>query len=77
MLECYYDINRFDDFERLFGHTYIGQNPTPWRNSGLVLHLNFSTVKPTNTLADIEKSFDLTCNLQMKISQHATDVVAE
>ncbi|EDN72449.1 conserved hypothetical protein [Beggiatoa sp. SS] len=26
MLECYYDINRRDDFEQLFGQTYIGQH---------------------------------------------------
>ncbi len=66
MLECYYDINRRDDFERLFGHTYIGQHPTPLHNSFLVLHLDFSKVKPTGTLIDIEKRFDLTCNLEMR-----------
>ncbi len=66
MLECYYDINQQADFERLFGHTYIGQNPTPSRNAFWVLLLNFSTVKPTGTLIDIEKRFDLICNLRMK-----------
>ena len=35
MLEHYYDINRKDDFETLFGNLYIGQNPTPERNSYL------------------------------------------
>jgi hypothetical protein len=66
MLECYYDINRQDDFERLFGHTYIGQHPTPLHNSFLVLHLDFSKVKPTGTLFDIEKRFELSCNLEMR-----------
>ena len=33
MLEHYYDINGADQFEKLFGDTYIGQNPTPLRNS--------------------------------------------
>ncbi len=66
MLECYYDINRCDDFERLFGQTYIGQHPTPLHNAFLVLHLDFSLVKPTGTLIDIEKRFDLTCNLEMR-----------
>ncbi|MEN8221210.1 MAG: AAA family ATPase [Pseudomonadota bacterium] len=66
MLECYYDINRRDDFEKLFGHTYIGQHPTPLHNTFLVLHLDFSTLKPTGSLVDIEKRFDLICNLQMR-----------
>jgi len=66
MLECYYDTNRRDDFERLFGQTYIGQHPTPLHNTFLVLHLDFSLVKPTGTLIDIEKRFDLTCNLEMR-----------
>ena len=66
MLECYYNVNQKEDFERLFGHTYIGQNPTPLRNSFLVLHLDFSTIKPTGTLSEIEKRFDLTCKLQIK-----------
>ncbi len=65
ILECYYNINQKDDFEELFGHTYIGQNPTPLRNTFFVLHLDFSTVDPTGTLEEIEKDFDLTCNLRM------------
>ena len=66
MLECYYDINRQDDFERLFGHTYIGQHPTPLHNTFLVLFLNFSSIAPTGTLEDIQKSFDASCNLRLK-----------
>ncbi len=66
ILECYYNIRQKDDFERLFGHTYIGKNPTPLRNSFFVLHLDFSTVDPSGTLEDIEESFDNTCNLRMK-----------
>ncbi len=66
MLECYYNINQKGEFEELFGHTYIGQNPTPLHNAFFVLHLDFSTVGPTGTLEEIEKDFDLTCNLRMK-----------
>jgi hypothetical protein len=66
MLECYYDVSRRDDFERLFGHTYIGQHPTPLHNAFLVLFLNFSTITPTATLENIQESFDETCLLQMK-----------
>ncbi len=62
ILECYYDIVRKDDFERLFGHTWIGKNPTPLRNSLFVLHLDFSVVDHAGTIADIERSFNLTVN---------------
>ncbi|MGE0082797.1 MAG: AAA family ATPase [Desulfococcaceae bacterium] len=67
ILECYYNIRQKDDFERLFGHTYIGKNPTPLRNSFFVLHLDFSLVKPDGTIAEIEQSFNHTCNLCMKM----------
>jgi len=42
MLENYYDINKKDKFETLFGDLYIGKNPTPSKNSYLVLTLDFS-----------------------------------
>ena len=44
MLENYYDINKKDKFESLFGKLYIGENPTPERNSYLILHLNFAMI---------------------------------
>lgn len=65
ILECYYDIGRKDDFERLFGHTLIGKNPTPSHNSFFVLHLDFSVVESAGTVADIEKSFNHTCNTNL------------
>ena len=33
MLENYYDINKKDKFEEIFGKLYIGQNPTPEHSS--------------------------------------------
>ncbi len=66
ILECYYNIRQQEAFDDLFGHTYIGQHPTPSRNAFLVLHLDFSTVAPAGTLADIEASFNETCNYRMK-----------
>lgn len=65
ILECYYSVTQKDDFERLFGQTYIGQHPTPLRNAFIVLHLDFSTVDPTGTIAEIEQSFDYICNLRL------------
>jgi len=46
LLQHYYDVNQADNFDFLFGDTYIGQNPTPDRNRYLVLFLNFAMVDP-------------------------------
>ena len=43
----YYDINAKEKFDRLFGKTYIGKNPTPLRNSYCILKFNFSGVDTT------------------------------
>ena len=56
MLAHYYDINLKDRFEELFGRTDIGRNPTPLRNSFLVLPFDFSTVQ-VGTLAELERNF--------------------
>ena len=56
MLAHYYDINLKDRFEELFGQTDIGRNPTPLRNSFLVLQFDFSTVQ-VGSLAEIEERF--------------------
>ncbi len=66
ILECYYNIRQKDDFARLFGHTYIGQTPTPYRNSYFVLPFNFSTVDPSGTIQDIEHDFNIHCNVQLR-----------
>jgi hypothetical protein len=58
MLEHYYDINKKDQFEELFGDLYIGKNPTPLRNSFPILKLNFSGVITNGTIEEIEHSFD-------------------
>lgn len=44
MLANYYDINKKDRFEEIFGGLYIGKHPTPARNKYMVLKLNFSSV---------------------------------
>jgi hypothetical protein len=42
VLDHYYDLRFEDDFEKLFGDLYIGQHPTPLRNSYFVMNFNFS-----------------------------------
>ena len=56
MLAHYYDVALKDCFDELFGKTDIGRNPTPLRNSFLVLQFDFSTVQ-VGTLAEIESRF--------------------
>ena len=60
MLEHYYDINKKDKFEELFGKLYIGQNPTPERNSYLVLYLNFAVI--VGDLDNYQRGMDAYCN---------------
>ena len=44
VLENYYDVRKTDKFEKLFGETYIGKNPTPNKNRYQILRFNFSGI---------------------------------
>ena len=44
VLENYYDINKKDKFEKLFGDTYIGKKTTETKNSYYILRFNFSGI---------------------------------
>lgn len=46
VLRWYYDVNRKDSFEELFGDLYIGSHPTPEQGQYLVLDFNFAGVNP-------------------------------
>ncbi len=61
MLQNYYDVNKEDKFEQLFGNLYIGKHPTPERNKYLVLWLDFSSVAAG--LDDYKDGLDANCNL--------------
>ena len=52
MMESYYDMASKDDFDWLFGDTYVGSHPTPERNSYQVLRLDFS--KPGGSVDNLE-----------------------
>ncbi len=62
MLETYYDINKADKFEQIFGGLYIGENPTPEHNKYLVIHLNFAEV--VGDLDNYKKGLDGHCNIR-------------
>ena len=61
MLENYYDINKKDKFEEIFGKLYIGQNPTPEHSTYLIIHLNFAEVAAG--LDDYKDGLDNHCSL--------------
>lgn len=61
MLENYYDINKKDKFEEIFGKLYIGLNPTPEHNTYLIIHLNFAEVAAG--LDDYKDGLDNHCRL--------------
>ena len=44
VLENYYDVLKVDKFEKLFGETYIGKNPTSNKNRYYILKFNFSGI---------------------------------
>ena len=66
IIECYYSVRLKDRFDELFGHTWIGKNPTPLRNACLVLHLDFSIIEVGRDLKIIERSFNRICNRKME-----------
>lgn len=67
MLENYYDIAKANDFERIFGHFAIGQNPTPLHNQYLVMRWDFSFVRTYGSVDDIDRA------LHQYINQHVRD----
>ena len=64
-LENYYDVNKADEFERLFGHLAIGQNPTPKHNQYLIMRWDFSEVKTIGSIEQITKSLYNQLNKQI------------
>ena len=61
LLQHYYDVRTRDKFDALFGDLYIGQHPTPDRNSYLVLYLNFSGI--IGELNNYRKGLDAHCSI--------------
>ncbi len=63
--QYYYDLIYADQFEALFGHTWIGQNPTGNQNQFIVLSLNFSVIEPSAKIQQIEQNFKKHCNFAL------------
>ena len=58
MLEHYYDIDRKERFDELFGGLWIHEHPTPARNKYLVLNVDLSKLPTSDDPAALSKSFD-------------------
>ena len=56
VIENYYDKNKTDKFDNLYGNTYIGKNPTKNKNSYCILRFNFSGID-TETEASTIRGF--------------------
>jgi hypothetical protein len=67
MLENYYDVARAGEFETLFGHLAIGQNPTPLHNRYLVMKWDFSVVQTYGPVEAIVKALHDHINVQITI----------
>ena len=59
MMETYYDINEADNFEKYFGHLYIGKNKTLQANNYLILKLSFANVITNLGMDKLIESFDM------------------
>lgn len=61
MLQYYYDLKEADRFDELFGHTWIGKNPTDDHNNYLVLKFDFSGISVSEDVKRTEIAFHRIC----------------
>ncbi len=66
MLENYYDINKKDKFEELFGDLYIGKNPTKNRNEFLIWKISFAGIDAGQGEEELRNSFNEKVNLAVE-----------
>ena len=63
MMSAYYDVNKTDRFQELFGNLWIGSHPTEWQGKFQVLYLDFSKIGgDINSLND---NFNSYCNIRI------------
>ena len=64
LLDNYYERNRADAFEAVFGGTHLGRQPTENRHRYVVLRFNFSAFK--NALETLEYYFEEYCQMVVR-----------
>jgi len=67
ILANYYDVAKAEDFERLFGHLAIGENPTPLHNQFMIMRWDLSMVNAQGTREEIQRSLYNHINAQIAI----------
>ncbi|MEM7133137.1 MAG: AAA family ATPase [Chloroflexota bacterium] len=65
----YYDIAKADEFEHLFGHLTIGQNPTPLHNQYMIMRWDFSRSQSHGSIEQIERALHNQLNVQIQKCQ--------
>lgn len=65
MLENYYDVNKADEFDTLFGHLAIGKQPTPLHNQYMIMRWDFSMVKASKTGEELEEALSNHINVRL------------
>ena len=65
-LAHYYDVNRADEFEKLFGALSAGSDPTPLRNRYFILPWDFSMIAVSGAAEEIKKSLYAHINRQIE-----------
>ena len=74
VLENYYDINKKDSFDKLFGETYIGKHPSKLRNSYYILRFNFSGIDTDSVQKTINNFKEkVTASIQDFIDRYKLD----
>ncbi len=63
MLQAYYDCNKKDKFEQLFGDLWIGKHPTSLQGKYLVLYLDFS--QGGGSIDQVEEKFNAYLGTQL------------
>ena len=71
MMKAYYDCNKKDDFQKLFGNLWIGKNPTPLQGAYQVLHLDFSQVG--GSIDEIKDNFYEYCGIMLNGFMYSYD----
>nr|VFJ51757.1 MAG: PD-(D/E)XK nuclease superfamily protein [Candidatus Kentron sp. FW] len=78
MLENYYDINKADRFEELFGDLAIGRNPSAERNQYFVLKWDFSEVSAAGDAEEIKRNlYDYLNGRISKFSTYYREALSE
>ncbi|MBU1668397.1 AAA family ATPase, partial [bacterium] len=67
-LQYYYDENSKNEFETMFHETYIGQHPTPLKNSFRILFFEFSGINTDKSVEEIFQQF--TFKVKVSLSRY-------